>query len=248
MGVENSPGHPEEETGARMERLLSQFEGGEAHSTFNLIGTLIESSIMHDGETVEGIARSPQHLAKTVLLQKLPDLVDRELLAGAIEKKYIYREPEEKPNDGSTPEKVSKWMERYLEAEKTYDKQMDQGLTYKPFIELAKTHEKAWIIVDFITKLDDAVVAEGKGVNSPDGLEEIKRQVAESQEQAKREIQERAWNIYASCEVSFHDENARGLVLPLKQFAESIIYDDLDQHEQIKRLDRLSAELKKALT
>lgn len=82
-----------------MAGLVEDFEHQKHYSIEKILQSLTHDSLYAPGSrtTLEDVAKDPRSLTANIIRDHYPDILDRELLAGALDKKYLDREESEYP-------------------------------------------------------------------------------------------------------------------------------------------------------
>jgi hypothetical protein len=253
MGVENSPGHEIEETSARMDRLLTEFEndGENRVSPFQFVADRLKNEIMIEGGDVDHLKIIGNPM-QTYLLHKIPDFADRELLTQAIYNKYLYTKPEN-PEEGVPTQEESAWRKHHDEEADVWEEQMKRGVTYRPYVKLNNQLSDAEMVFKFLNLVNNQEFAAAEAERAKE-REEAERKAAlekmkQEQEAERERLTERAEEIFENYQIRVPKRNNPSEMseeISLKQYTEGIL--NLSRPEQEFRISHLGANFKIAFS
>lgn len=128
-----------------MSELVDAFESGKKRADESAVTQIVESGKQEDErfeEALDRFAREDHKIVYQLVEGDYPNILDRELLAGALEKKYLDPESEE-----------AKEYEELLEAR---ERNKDLGVSTDGQTERTiKRHQQIGNFIDFLTKMND---------------------------------------------------------------------------------------------
>jgi hypothetical protein len=173
---------PDKGVERRMAELLDQFEGvekkGKMPSDFEYISNLIDHK-RRDGESILEIAQDKDTVLGQTIAAKYPTLEDRELLAGAVHKKYV----------AADSPYYLKYIEKYEKDEDTDYHRKDPDV----FV-MSRVIDRARDIVNFFMALDDLEAERMENQptkESREAMADLRRKIQEAKEQRRIEVAEK---------------------------------------------------------
>lgn len=252
MGIDQSPGHGIEAFPDRMNRVLNKFEGDNSpRSLFHSLAEIIKGSIKA-GASLENIAQDS--VAQKVLIEKIPDLVDRDLLAAEIYNKYLYTDTEAETTKETVRQEESEWRKKFNAAAEEWEKSITQGVNYKPYVELHRKLDDAELLYEFITAVDTNEIAKQQETEEKQARDEERTRFQErakkEETKTKQETRLKALEIFENYKIKVptrQNEEELSEPISMKEYAKGIALLR-NNKERSKRIEHLSANLKFAFS